>query len=64
MKVLLVVPLLFPLGLAAQAPGIVYGSVTDSAGVAVPRAVVHAVTREPARRVIASTVTDAGGRYR
>ena len=64
MKVLLVVPLLIPLGLAAQASGIVYGSVTDSAGVALPRAVVHAVAREPARRVIATTVTDAGGRYR
>ena len=49
--------------LAAQATGIIYGSVTDSAGTPLPRAAVHALVRESSRR-IASTVTDEGGRYR
>lgn len=62
-SVLPVVTLLFPMCLAAQATGIVYGSVMDSAGMALPRAVVHAVARESSRR-IASTFTDGSGRYR
>jgi len=63
-KVLLLVPLLLPACLAAQASAIVHGAVLDSTGAALPRAVVRAVAREPSRRVIATTVTDAGGRYR
>jgi iron complex outermembrane receptor protein len=60
----LAVLLLLGVRLAAQGTGIVYGTVTDSTGLGLPRAVVRATTRDQPSRVIASALTDESGRYR
>ena len=60
----LAVLLLLGVRLAAQGTGIVYGAVTDSSGIGLPRAVVRATTRDQPSRVIASVLTDESGRYR
>lgn len=64
MKASFALPLLFAARLAGQETGIVYGSVTDSSGTALPRAFVRVTSRAGGARVIATASTDAGGAYR
>ena len=64
MKVSFAVPLLLAARLAGQGTGVVYGSVTDSSGAALPHAFVRVIGRADGVRVIATASAGAGGAYR